>query len=175
MKKITRQEIGQNLSKFSGEIKKLPSGTAQGATSGGTVCAAGFGSSLLGQAQQRSTYFKNKKQQEEMKKRTKKIKKNKAPKRLATEKQKKYMQRLGVKFHERTTINEARNSISQYLRISGDRKNIDTATEKQKNLMKVLNVPFSKEMSRSEASDLIDSRLMDDPSRRFKRMCKIAR
>lgn len=108
--------IREKLAEFQGKIKKLPTRKAQGATTGGTVCAAGFGSSLLGRAQQRATYFKDKKQRNEMKKLKSKIKGNKSSKRLATEKQKKYMMRLGIKFSKKITLNEARNAISQLLR-----------------------------------------------------------
>jgi hypothetical protein len=118
MSKITSEQIKQALENYSGKIKKLKDGVAQNASIDGSICAASFGASKLGQARQRANYFKESKQKREIRKNRKIIKNTKknTPRSCATEKQLRYLEIMGFKVNGKISKVEASNEIKRILR-----------------------------------------------------------
>lgn len=67
--KMTRTENLETIEQFikKNGVTKLPARKAGGATTNGSICAAGFGASLLGRVEQRSNYLKSKHGKKKMK------------------------------------------------------------------------------------------------------------
>jgi hypothetical protein len=121
--KITSSEIKLALESFKGTVKKIKSGDAEGATRDGSICAASFGSSLLGRERQRAVYFQDQKQKKEMKRRKHQLREQKPKvKSPATEAQIRYMEDLGLNFKKDITKFEARNLLSQIVRLKNETK-----------------------------------------------------
>ena len=115
MKKISRESINEALKNYKGKITKLDSGIARNASTDGSVCAASFGSSLMGRSQSKERYSKEMSLIKERKREHRRLKRQKR-REPATEKQMKYMVGLGIKFNRRISKFQAMNCISQYIR-----------------------------------------------------------
>ncbi len=93
-KERTKQELEKHREEIKNNTIKVPSGRADGATSHGSVCAAGFGASGMGRAQQRANYFYEEKKAV---KRKEEIDRVQVKKNIITPKQKELAEKLGCK------------------------------------------------------------------------------
>lgn len=91
-------------------IQKLEPGEAFGATKNGSICAASFGASALGKAQQRANFLKTKKQAQLRSMEAQRPRKN-----SATAKQRLFAKDLGTPLPKECTIAEAKKLIARTL------------------------------------------------------------
>lgn len=82
-KESLRNELEKYREQIKSKTKRVASAIANGATIDCSVCAAGFGASLIGQSQQRSTYLKTFKKERKINKALEKARRTPSKRQLA--------------------------------------------------------------------------------------------
>lgn len=119
--RVSKQTVAAELERFREEIqmkvRKVTTGKADGATTDCSVCAASFGASGMGRAQQRANYFAEKDRKE--------ARQAVLPvngKRAASESQRQFAIDLGAKLPKKCSMADAAHTISQAVKKRNERK-----------------------------------------------------